>query len=59
MGSNRLQALGVTMFLVSFVLIAAGIALGGSALLIVAGLVSLGISAAVFLKARPLEYEER
>jgi hypothetical protein len=58
MGSNRSQALGVTIFLVSFVLIAAGIALGG-VLLILAGLVSLGISVAVFLKARPLEYEER
>ncbi len=59
MGSNSTQALGVTIFLASFVLIAAGMAMGGSVFLILAGLVLLGISMAVFLKAKPLEHEER
>lgn len=59
MGSNSTQALGVTIFLASFVLIAAGMAMGGRVFLILAGLVLLGISMAVFLKAKPLEHEER
>ena len=58
MGANRTQAVGVTSFLAAFVFIAAGMAAGGNLLLILLGLVLLGISFAVFLKAKPWEHEE-
>ena len=58
MGTNRTQAVGVSLFLVAFVLIAAGMAAGGSLLPLLLGLVLLGISSALFLKAKPWEHEE-
>lgn len=58
MGANPTQALAFLLFLIAFVLFAAGLFHGGSILFIVLGLVSLGASVAVFLKAKPLEQIE-
>ncbi len=58
MGTNSTQAFGVALFLVAFTLIAAGMAMGGSLLLILPGLVLLAISGAVLLRAKSLEHEE-
>jgi hypothetical protein len=55
MGANPKQALGLLLFLAAFVLIAAGVA-GGGVLWIVVGLALLAASAAVFIKAKPLEH---
>ncbi|MCX6627888.1 MAG: hypothetical protein NTW28_09695 [Candidatus Solibacter sp.] len=58
MGSNPKQALGLVLFLIGWVLIAAGAAMDGSVLLIVAGIALLAGSAAVLIKAKPLEHIE-
>lgn len=58
MGANPKQALGLVLFLVGWTLIAAGIAMDGSVMLIVAGLALLAGSAAVLIKAKPLEHIE-
>jgi hypothetical protein len=58
MGANSTQALGVTLFLIAFVIIAAAMAAGGSILLLVTGLAVLMGSAAVFMKAKPWENRE-
>lgn len=57
MGSNPTQAVGITVFLVAFTLIAAGLAMG-SILLLLPGLVLLGVSCGVFLKCKPWEHAE-
>jgi hypothetical protein len=56
MGSNPTQARGIAVFLISFVLIAAGLA--GSKVFVPFGLVLLGISVALFLRCKPWEQEE-
>lgn len=58
MGTNSTQAFGVTFFLAAFTLIAAGMAMGGSLLLILSGLALLVISGAVLRRAKSLEHEE-
>ena len=58
MGANRTQAVGVSGFLAAFVVIAAGMAAGGSLSLILLGLVLLGGAFALFLRAKPWEHEE-
>ncbi|PYT21361.1 MAG: hypothetical protein DMG58_32375 [Acidobacteria bacterium] len=58
MGANPKQASGLLFFLLAFVLIAAGLAMSGNLLLILIGIVLLGVSAMIFLKAKPLENEE-
>ena len=58
MGANPTQAQGVLLFFVAFVLIAAGLASGGSLILILAGLAALGVSCALFLKCKPWEHKE-
>ena len=58
MGTNSIQAFGVTFFLIAFTVIAAGMSRGCSLLLILPGLVLLGISGAVLLRAKSLEQEE-
>jgi len=58
MGAHSKQAVAVATFVIAFVLIAAGIATGGSVLLILLGLVALAASAGVFTKIKPLEHEE-
>lgn len=58
MGTNSTQAFGVALFLIGFTLIAAGMSMGGSLLLILPGLALLGISGAVLLRAKSMEHEE-
>lgn len=55
MGTNRTQALGVFLFMLALVVIAAGMASGGSLLLILPGLFLIGASFMAFLKAKPWE----
>jgi hypothetical protein len=54
MGSNPKQAFGLILFLLAWVLIAAGMA-GDGMLWVVAGLAMLGFGLTVLLKAKPLE----
>ncbi len=58
MGANPTQALGLAVFLISFVIISVGLALGGSLLLILLGIVMLGVSLGILLKAKPWEHLE-
>ena len=55
MGANPTQALAFLLFLVAFTVIGAALFAGGNALLMILGLVLLGSSIAIFLKAKPLE----
>jgi len=58
MGANSTQAVGVLVFLLAAVILAAGMAAGGSLGLILLSLVPLGVSVLVFRKARPWEHHE-
>ena len=58
MGANPTQAVGVTLFLIAFVFLAAGLAAGGNAVLIVAAVAFLAAACGVFFKARPWEHKE-
>jgi glucose dehydrogenase len=58
MGTNSTQAFGVALFLIAFTLISVGMSRGGSFFFILPGLVLLGISGAVFLRAKSLEQED-
>ncbi len=58
MGANPTQAQGILLFLIAFVLIAAGLASGGSFVPIMAGLAALGVSCVLFLKCKPWEHKE-
>lgn len=57
MGANPTQAIGVTLFLIAFIVLAAGLA-GGGILFYLVGLVLLGASVGVFLKCKPWEDRE-
>ena len=57
MGANPTQAIGVTLFLIAFVLLAGALA-GGGILLVVGFLVALGASVAVFMKCKPWEHQK-
>ena len=60
MGANRTQAVGVSVFLAAFVLIAAGMAAGGSLLLISPRSGAAGRRRiALFLRAKPWEHDGR
>ena len=54
MGANPTQAIGITLFLIAFVLLAGAMA-GGGILYLIGFLVLLGISIAVFMKCKPWE----
>jgi hypothetical protein len=58
MGANSTQAQGVSLFLVAFVCISAGLAGDINYLWLVLGLVLLGVSAGIFMKAKSLEEKE-
>ncbi len=58
MGANKTQAQGVVLFLVAFVLIAAGLAADYSVVALLAGLVALGISIGLFARCKPWEHTE-
>ena len=57
MGANPTQARGVLIFLIAFVLLAAGLA-GGRTVLLLAGLMVLGVSAALLFRCKPWEHQE-
>ncbi len=57
MGSNPTQAWGLILFLVAWVVIAAGMA-GGGILVLLVGIALLAASFGVLLKAKPLEHME-
>ena len=57
MGANPTQAVGVTLFLLAFVMLAGAMA-GGGILLIAGFLALLGVSIAAFLKCKPWEHEK-
>jgi hypothetical protein len=58
MGANSTQAQALTLFLLAFVLIAAGLASGGSILYILIGLALLAASCGLFMKCKPWEQRE-
>jgi hypothetical protein len=58
MGSNPTQAQGVVLFFLAFVLIAAGLASGGSLMYILIGLALLAASCGLFMKCKPWEHRE-
>jgi hypothetical protein len=58
MGANPTQAYAAIAFLTAFVLISAGLAVGGNILLIVIGLAFLGLSAVLFRRCKPWEQQE-
>ena len=58
MGANKTQAQAVALFLVAFVLIAAGLAADISVIALVAGFIVLGVSMAIFAKCKPWEHSE-
>jgi len=55
MGANATQGWAILFFLVAFTCLGGALFADGSVLLILAFLVGLGISIALFLKAKPLE----
>lgn len=57
MGSNPKQAIGLVLFLISWTLIAVGMA-GDGMLWLLIGLVLLGAGVGVLIKAKPLEHIE-
>jgi hypothetical protein len=58
MGANSTQAIGVTLFLIAFTLLAGAFA-GGGILLVIGFLVVLGISLAMFIKCKPWEDQKQ
>jgi hypothetical protein len=58
MGSNSTQALGVIVFVLAFVMMAAGAALGGNLLLILLAVALLAASVGIFLNVKPWENRE-
>ncbi len=59
MGANSTQAQAVALFLIAMTFIAAGFAADLNWLLIITGLALLGGSAALFLKCKSWELEEK
>ncbi len=57
MGANSTQAFGVTIFLLGFTALAAGIARGG-VLYYLFAIALVGASVSIFLKCKPLENSE-
>ena len=57
MGANPTQAVGITLFLIAFVLLAGAFA-GGGILYVLGFLVLLGISISLFMKAKPWEHQK-
>jgi hypothetical protein len=57
MGANSTQAVGVTVFLLSFTLLSVGLARGG-VMYYLSALLLLSVSLAIFVKCKPLENAE-
>ena len=58
MGANPTQAQAFCLFLIAFVLIAAGLAADISFLLLLVGIAVLAASIVLFLKCKPWEHKE-
>ena len=58
MGANPTQAQGLVLFLLAFILIAAGLAAGGSLMYILIGLALLAGACGLFMKCKPWEHRE-
>jgi hypothetical protein len=58
MGANPTQATGLVVFIIAFLLMAAGMYFGGSVMLVIGGLAVLGGACALFLKCKPWEHQE-
>ena len=58
MGANPTQAQGVVLFLIAFVLIAAGFAADVNYIAVTIGVLMLGASIMLFLKCKPWEHNE-
>ncbi|MGA2327022.1 MAG: hypothetical protein ABSH05_12130 [Bryobacteraceae bacterium] len=58
MGANPTQALGIVVFLLSFVVMAGSFAMGGNLALLLISIVILVLSAGILLKAKPWEEME-
>jgi hypothetical protein len=59
MGANSTQAQGVALFLIGFILFAAGMGKGFSVLLMAAGVVILAVSAVLFQRCKSWEQEDK
>jgi hypothetical protein len=57
MGANTTQAVGITLTLIGFTVLAGGFA-GGGIILWILGLVILAGGLAAFMKCKPLEHQE-
>ena len=58
MGANSTQAQAFLVLIVAFVLLAGGLASGGSIMYILGGLALLAVSCGLFLKCKPWEHRE-
>jgi len=58
MGANPTQALGVLLFIVAMLLLAGGLAAGGSALLLAGALIAFAFACVVFQRCKPWEHGE-
>ena len=58
MGANPTQAQGVTLFLVGFTLIAAGLAQNIGIISLLLGLVAVAAAIGLFVKCKPWEHSE-
>lgn len=56
MGANATQAVGISIFLIGFTVLAGGFA-GGGILLDIVGLALLAVSAFFFMKCKSLEHQ--
>ena len=57
MGANPTQAVGITLFLIAFAILAGALA-GGGILFFLGFLVLLGVSVAMFVKCKPWEHQK-
>ena len=57
MGANPTQAVGIALFLIAFASLAGALA-GGGILYVLGFIVLLGISSALFMKAKPWEHRK-
>jgi len=57
MGANPTQAVGITLFLIAFAMLAGALA-GGGILFAIGFVVLLGIAIAMFLKCKPWEHQK-
>jgi hypothetical protein len=59
MGSHSMQAVSLTVFLLAVLVLCAGLAMGGSILLILVGAAALGVSAVLFRKCKQMEESQQ